>query len=281
MKAKSLFLIMILMGFMAACQKTAPLEESTVEATDDAVLAEALFDDAFASLEIATLIAEDGKKSASVVDSCPVVTVTFPGQGLWPCNVVIDYGTGCEGLNDIVRSGKIILTLSAPRREVGSERTITFENYYVNDAKVEGTKVVKNLGPNNNGNVVFSAVLTGGKVTFADSKTIEREFDREREYIAGYATLTPWDDKCLITGVAAGKNLNGVTYTATIINPLEWQAACRFLVSGTLGFEIEGVEPFELDYGLGECDALATLTRGDDSKEITLRYRHPKYPVGK
>ncbi|MCK7538797.1 MAG: hypothetical protein MZV63_51560 [Marinilabiliales bacterium] len=65
----------------------------------------------------------------------------------------------------------------------------------------------------------------------------------------GYATWTPWDDRCLITGVAAGTKLDGVAYTHTIINPLEWSAACRFLVSGTIGFEIEGIEPFELDYG--------------------------------
>jgi hypothetical protein len=283
MKTKFLYLFMIPLGFMiSSCQKSTPLEDSTIEAADDAVLAEAVFDDAFASLEIATVIAEDMKKSGSVVDSCPLVTVTFPEQSFWPVNVVIDYGTGCTGLNDVVRSGKIILTLSAPRQELQSVRTLTFDNYYVNGAKVEGTTVVTNTGPNNNSNVVFSVVLTGGKITFSDSKFIEREFERYREYTAGYLTWwTPWDDKCLITGVAAGTNLNGVSYTALVANPLEWQATCRFLVSGTIGFEIEGKEPFELDYGAGECDANATLSRGDETKEITLRYRHPKYPLGK
>src|SRR5512139_3925895 len=124
MKAKFLYLIMILLGFMvSSCQKSNPLEDSTIEAADDAVLAEAVFDDAYASLEIATEIAEDMKKSGSVVDSCPLITVTFPEQSPWPVNVVIDYGTGCTGLNDVVRSGKIILTLSAPRTEVQSVRT--------------------------------------------------------------------------------------------------------------------------------------------------------------
>lgn len=283
MKTKFLCLIMILLGFMvSSCQKSTPLENSTIEAADDAVLAEAVFDDAFASLEIATVFAEDTKKSGSVVDSCPLVTVTFPEEGLWPMNVVIDYGTGCTGLNDVVRSGKIILTLSSPRTEVQSVRTLTFENYYVNGAKVEGTTVVTNTGPNNNSNVVFSVVLTGGKITFSDGKFIVREFSRQREYIAGYLTWwTPWDDKCLITGVASGINLDGVSYTALVVNPLEWQAACRFLVSGTIGFEIDGIEPFELDYGSGECDANATLSRGDESKDITLRYWHPKYPLVK
>ena len=147
MKAKFLYLVMILLGFMVtSCQKSTPLEDSTIEAADDAVLAEAVFDDAYASLEIATEIAEDMKKSGSVVDSCPLITVTFPEQSPWPVNVVIDYGTGCTGMNDVVRSGKIILTLSAPRQEVESVRTLTFDNYYVNGAKVEGTVTVSSDG---------------------------------------------------------------------------------------------------------------------------------------
>jgi hypothetical protein len=278
MKAKSLILILILAGFaLTSCQKSEPLETSSLEAADDAALSEALFDDVFTSLEIATGLAELGLKSTSVSDTCPLITITSTGQNLWPRNIVIDYGTGCEGLYDVVRSGKIIITLSGPRREVGSVRSLTFQDYYVNGAKIEGTKTVTNLGPNTNQNVVFAVELTGGKIIFPDEKSITHEFEREREYISGYATWNPWDDKCLISGVASGINLNGVGYTHTIINSLEWQAACRFLVRGTIGFEIEGIEPFELDYGDGECDAEATLSRGDETKEITLRFRHPKY----
>jgi len=284
MKAKLIYFFMILLGVMvSSCQKSTPLENSSVEAADDAILAEAVFDDAFASLEVATVMAENTKKSGSVVDSCPLVTVNFwAEQSLWPVSVVIDYGEGCTGLYDVVRSGKITLTLSAPWQEVNSVRTLTFDNYYVNGAKVEGTAVVTNTGPNNDGNVVFSEVLTGGKITFNDNKFIEREFERKREYIAGYLTWwNLWDDKCLITGTASGTNLNGVAFNLSVTNALQWEAACRFLVSGTVRFEINGVKPFDLDYGSGECDALATVRRGDDSKEITLRYWHPKYPPGK
>lgn len=278
MKAKSLILILILTGFaMTSCQKSEPLESSSIEAADDAALSEALFDDVFASLEIATGLAEAGLKSGSVSDTCPLITITSSGEDFWPRNIVIDYGTGCEGFYEVVRSGRIIITLSAPRREVGSVRSVTFQDYYVNGAKIEGTKTVTNLGPNNNQNVVFAVELTGGKITFPDQKTITREFERQREYIEGYATWNPWDDKCLISGVAAGINLDGLSYTHTIINSLEWNAACRFIVRGTIGFEIEGIEPFELDYGAGECDAIAELSRGDETKEITLRFRHPKY----
>lgn len=282
MKTKAIIIITALMFFLAgSCQKTSPIEESALDAADDATFSETMFDDVFATLEIATTTAESMLKSASVTDSCPVVTVTFPGQGLWPRTVLVDYGDGCTGLNDIMRSGKIFITVTGPRHEEGSSRTVTFDNYYCNDVKIEGTKVVENLGANDAGNVVFSAVLTGGKVTLPDGRYIEREFDREREYTAGYLTRTPWDDKCMITGVAAGVNLNGLSYTHQITGALEWHAVCRFIVSGTVSFEVEGMEPFVLDYGNGDCDAAATIIRGDETKEITLGLRHRKALQGK
>lgn len=278
MKTKTLILIAALTGLiMTSCGKSDPIDTKATDAADDVALSEALYDDAFASLEIATVFAEAGKKSASVLDSCPLITINSPGQEFFPRNIVIDYGTGCAGLFDVERSGKILITLSGPRGTAGSERVLTFDNYVVNGAKVEGTFTVENLGMNSNQNAHFGVSLEGGKITFPDSKVITREFSRVREYVAGYGTWSPWDDECLITGTSSGTNLNGKSYSLTITSPLEWTAACRFLVGGTIRFEVDGIEPFELDYGTGECDAVATLSRGDESREITLRYWHPKY----
>lgn len=282
MKTKTLILTLIVAGLaFASCQRSEPLEATSIEAADDAIVAEALYNDVFATLEIATAFAEFPLKSATVIDTCPLITVTFPGEDRWPRNIVIDYGTSCSGLDGVERSGKIIIALSAGRKQEGAVRSVTFDNYIVNGAKIEGTFAVETLGKNNKGNPVFSVSLSGGKITFPDDKIITRSFLREREYIAGYPTMNPWDDVCLITGYATGTNLDGVGYTHTISNPLEWHAACRFFVSGTIKFEIDGVKPFLLDFGDGECDAAATLSRGDETKEITLRFRHPKYPSGK
>jgi len=278
MKTKALVLSMALAGLViTSCSKTEPIDTKATDAADDVVLTEALYDDAFASLEIATVFARGWEKSASILDSCPLITINSPGEDFFPRNIVIDYGTGCTGLFNVERSGKILITLSGPRGTSGTERVLTFDDYYVNGAKIEGTFTIENMGFNNAQNAVFSVSLEGGKITFPDSRTITREFERQREDIAGYGTGTPWDDKCLITGISAGTNLDGKSYSLAILNPLEWHATCRFLVSGTVGLEVDGIEPFELDYGTGECDEVATLSRGDETKEITLCYRHPKY----
>jgi hypothetical protein len=78
----------------------------------------------------------------------------------------------------------------------------------------------------------------------------------------------------LITGSANGKNINGITYTNTIITALQWKRACSFIVSGVVKIERDGVPPVEMNYGTGECDAKAVVTRGGESKEILLKNRH-------
>lgn len=190
---------------------------------------------------------------------------------MWPKVVTVDYGTGCTGFNDDTRSGKIIITVTGPRLQVGSIRTITFDNYFFNGIKVEGTKILENKGYNNNQNLVISVKLTGGKLAMPGGKTIERSFDHQREWIAGLLTKNIWDDECLITGTASGKNINGVSYTNTILTALHWKRACRFIVAGVVKIERDGKPTVELDYGTGDCDAKATVTIGGESKEILLR----------
>ena len=96
------------------------------------------------------------------------------------------------------------------------------------------------MGYNNNQNLVISVKLTGGKLTLPDGKTIERSFEHQREWTAGLLTRNIWDDECLITGTATGKNIKGIAYTNTIITALHWKRACSFIVSGVVKIEREG-----------------------------------------
>jgi hypothetical protein len=265
-----------------SCQKDTPLlDDESVNIADDDAVTEAVFDDVFSTADNASIIAEgigkgDDSKSGTEVlaDSCPEITMTRTGSGAWPKRVTVDYGTGCTGLNDVVRKGKIIIDITAPRLETGAKRTVTFVDYYVNDIKVEGTKVLETVGFNSNQHLVVSVKLTGGKLTLPDGKTIQREVSHQREWIAGLQTRNIWDDECLITGTASGVTVNGVAYTNTIITALHWTRACRFLVSGVIKIERPDLQPVTIDFGTGDCDSKAVLTRGDETREITLRYKH-------
>jgi hypothetical protein len=283
MKTK-IFLIITALSIvsLSSCKKDTVLDQDSVDLADDDAVSDAIFEDVFNTVDYADIILDGFQKGESVKseefvvlsDSCPTVTITHPSDAVWPKTITVDYGTGCTGFYENTRAGKIIIVVTGPRRETGSKRTVTFDNYYINGIKVEGTHVLENKGFNSSQNLLVSVTLTGGKITLPDGKTIQRSFQHQREWIAGLLTKNPWDDECLITGTAAGVNINGVAYTKTIMTALHWKRVCRFVVSGVIEIEMAGYEPFEIDFGTGDCDAVATVTRGNDSKEITLRFRH-------
>jgi len=274
---------------LGSCKKeTSPIEQSSINLADDEAVADAVFEDVFNSVDNATIALDEAMKSGDskstalvMEDGCPVVTVEHPSDGIWPKVITIDYGSGCTGFYDNTRSGKIIIEVTGPRRLEGSKRTVTFDNYYFNGMKVEGVRVFENLGLNENQNVVIRTTLTDGKLVLPDGKTIEREANHEREWVAGFLTPGIWDDECLITGTASGINAEGITYTRTIISALHWKRVCAFIVSGIIKIETNGAEPFELDYGQGECDNKAVVTRNGESKEIQLRHHHRNWVVNR
>jgi hypothetical protein len=130
------------------------------------------------------------------------------------------------------------------------------------------------MGYNSNQNMVFKVKLADGKLTLPNNTVIERSFDHQREWIAGFNTRNIWDDEVLITGTASGVTINGVAYTNTITTALHWTRACKFIVSGIIDIESEGKESIVLDFGSGSCDAVATVTKGGETKEITLKHKY-------
>jgi hypothetical protein len=279
MKAK-IFLMIAALAILsfASCTKESTIDQASLDLVDDDAVTDAVFEDVFNTVDNADIILDDYQKGGDaksfVSDSCPVVTIDHPSDAIWPKTITIDFGTGCTGLYDNTRSGKIIIVVTGPRFETGSTKTVTLDNYYFNGIKVEGTKVHENMGINNDGHMVFQVTLTGGKITLPDGDFIERSFIQEREWIAGFLTRNIWDDECLITGTGEGLTIDDVAYTTTITTELHWKRVCRFLVSGVIKIEREGLNPVTVDFGNGECDALAVITSGEYSKEVTLRFRH-------
>jgi hypothetical protein len=285
MKIYRLLMIAVAISLLlTSCEKSkGDLNSEDFNLADDDAVAEAMFDDIFSSADNATQLLDNMEKSLDVTkggivflvsDSCPSVSVEPVDETVRI--ITIDYGEGCTGFYGQTRSGRIVITVDGRRRVTGSSRTIEFDNYFFNGIKVEGTDIITNEGENDNGNVVFSHTLEGGRLIFPDEVVTGRSFYREREWIAGFDTFNPWDDESLITGTATGTNYRGVSYQNEIISSLHWKRICPFFVSGTIRITRDGAEPFELDYGDGECDELATVTRGDEVKEIILKKRHRK-----
>ncbi len=270
----------VIFSFISCQKDSSASDQSVLNIADDDAVSDAVFEDVFNTADNAGIVLDQLEKGGSakslvvVTDSCPTITVSNPDAGVWPKTLTIDYGTGCTGFYDNTRSGRIIIEVTGPRLETGSKKTITFEDYYFNGIKVEGTKVIENMGYNENQNLVFSVKLTDGKLTLPDGNIVTRSTDHQREWIAGLLTNNIWDDECLITGTASGTTLDGVAYVNTITTALHWTRTCFFVVSGVVKIQREGKEDVEINYGEGQCDAKATVTKGDVTREILLRHKY-------
>ena len=189
--------------------------------------------------------------------------------------MTINFGSeGCEGPFGNIRKGVITIIVTDRYIKQGSVRTVTFNDFYVNDFKIEGTKTVTNEGRNDDGFMYFTVELTDGKVITPAGKEITHEFNRTRTWIEGELTKRwRWDDVYLIEGESTGVNRFGKTYTRTITSPLMVATACRWIMSGTIEIQPEDRSLILLNFGNGECDDVATITVNGEIKEIKLHGR--------
>lgn len=248
---------------MTGCQKKNDIQlEDTTVSQDDAY-AEATFDNVSDIANEAYDLKTDGNLKSTdgnrmFLSDCATITLDTIG---FPCTLTIDFGeTNCLCNDGKYRRGKILVSFTGRYRDPGTVITHSFENYYVNDNSVEGTKVVTNMGQNENGNLYYTIEVVGVIQRVGDNSTFSWNSSRVREWIQGSDTRNRWDDIYLITGTAHGVRPNGLTWEKEITNALRVELACRFIVSGTMEIRPEDRPVRVLDFGDGECDNIATVT---------------------
>ncbi|PLX04187.1 MAG: hypothetical protein C0594_09365 [Marinilabiliales bacterium] len=71
-------------------------------------------------------------------------------------------------------------------------------------------------------------------------------------------------------------NAENGDYEKVIVNPLIKGESCKFIVSGTIEYRINGEVVATVDYGNGECDNIATKTIGDQTIVFELNKKSDK-----
>jgi hypothetical protein len=258
-----------IIGF-TSCKKTdsnntAAKDEiaTTVDLSTDQAISDNLTEDANdIFLETATSLNLTEEKPLEPFQSmgilgCATVTVT-PLTG-FPKTIVINFGTGCSsGFGGITRKGKINIVLSDFLRKKGSTAVLTFDGYYVNDFKKEGTIT----WTNNSTSTVkgWERKVENGKITAPTGKYWLHSGIKTVVQTAGYNTpRNLLDDVFSITGNSNITNANGITRTCAILEALQKKTICENISKGIIKLEGPNHNAI-IDFGNGDCDRVATIS---------------------
>jgi hypothetical protein len=263
---KPFFLLCCISGIIYSCTKSnnsgTNNDNDTQSASDNSFAESTNADVANISVQ-----SEDNGVTGSYNDSTyslllsPCATISINNISS-PHQLIVDFGAdNCLCYDGKYRRGKILVSYTGLYRDSASTHTITFDNYYVNNYKVDGTQTVVNNGHNANGNLTFS-VQVNSTIANSTGKTLTYTSTRTREWVAGENTagLFDWtDDVYSITGNASGTDFDGTQFTSNITSPLIVALNCRWIEQGKIEFTPSGKLTRTIDFGNGDCDNKAVV----------------------
>lgn len=201
---------------------------------------------------------------------CPDITVVEGENNGYPKTITMNYGEGTEMKNDKVLKGIIVVEISGPRNSESYTRKINYDNFAIDSVQIGGSALIEV----NKANETFRSYTSD--LTFTISGTvvqtvITRSSNRNWTWIEGMATTDDQTDD-VIHIVGKVNATNGVdTYKKEITEPLVRVGDCKYIVQGIVSVTVNNTLSTSLDYGDGECDAVAILTKADGTtSEVDL-----------
>jgi hypothetical protein len=187
----------------------------------------------------------------------------------------ITFSEDCEGKRGQTRSGTMIISYSESRGEVGSFRQVTYNDFYLNGVKIEGTKRTEILSVDENGSKTMRSTHTDGKMTYEDGtfRTKMSDMTRYTHMENGekiYSTLI---------GKKSGISTEGVSFSMEITTPIRFVYNCspegqrrrgRVPVEG-IKVTRDGEQFITTDFGDGTCDTLVEVTKDGEVETVDLK----------
>jgi hypothetical protein len=277
----ALFTVAVIFSCKKEASNSDPVtEEESLVYSEESMEAEASYDD----VQDISMVAAEEEANVSLtgrvypfvalrarIGNCADITVS-PNDSTYPKTVTIDFGNGCVGLDGKFRKGAIILHFTGPIRRPGSVLTITFRDFYLNRAHIEGTKIISNLSEN--GDIKFTVQVVDGKVIYPNGRGYKYNALKYVKQIEGGLTNDVMDDIFSIEGRSNTQFNNGVSIALNTESPLIKKASCAWINKGVLKIKINN-RVLLLNYGApndGDCDnkALLTWNNGANQRLITL-----------
>jgi len=183
----------------------------------------------------------------------------------------INFGDGCVVPDGKVRKGIIVVEYEGHWLTGQSKVYTVLKNFYVDNVKIEGTRILTNVSVDLE-SLVFTVEIVGGKVIWPDETFITRESERKQTLIFGDGLD---DFELHVEGMASGRTRQGIEYTSETVEPLVFKSSCR---GNTIYMPAIGIKTITIpekpvitvNYGEGDCDNKFMISIGEGSKEVTL-----------
>lgn len=227
--------------------------------TDTTAVGASISIDAANEMDVNTGLSVTNASATSKPGAAVCATITVSGQ-TYPRVYTVDYGTtGCTD-NQLIRKGKLKLTLTGPVTTTGSKLTIERIDYSINGIKLEGT-----IEYTNTTTVAtvpqFTRKVTNGKFTDLLGRVYLNSGSYTVKQTAGVDTPFVLEDNVyeMTEGTHTVTTEKGATLTLTVQESLIKKYSCVYISKGKLKIEggfLKGV----IDYGNNDCDSKFTYT---------------------
>lgn len=272
------FYLFVTVSLFQACSDENQFDKAMESNTDELYSDDIDADSNFEEIEDLSMAAMEhdfngtgGRSERDARFECATLTESLNGDVKV---ITVDFGEGCEGPNGHVRKGVILISITGDHREIGAIHSTELVDFYIDSLQIEGKSIKTNISESVDSAPKFSIVLTNGKITWPDGSYASREAEHIRTI---FRSGNPSEDEMQLEGTVNGVNKEGVQYQVEIIEPLVFKRSCmgKIPVSGTKEHTLND-ELAAIDFGDGQCDNLATVTKNGITTEIEIKFRRRK-----
>ena len=187
----------------------------------------------------------------------------------------ITFSEDCEGKRGQVRSGTMIVTYSETQAEAGSFRQVTYNDFYLNGVKIEGTRRTEIISIDESGSKTMRTSMSDGKMIYEDGT-----FETKNSEMTRYTHVENSEKQySSLTGSKSAVSTEGVNFSMEITTPIKFVYNCDdlgFRKRGKIPVEgvkvsIDGDQTITTDFGDGNCDTLVEVTKDGEVETVDLK----------
>lgn len=288
MKMKKFTLIALSFGLITSCSEdgvsgfSENLSTTTVMETINSISFEEDIDDLVSESMNFISSTTSARSADTAADKGPK---RFKGDKYGDCATVVEdeenntktitFSEDCEGKRGQVRSGTMIVTYSETQGEAGSFRQVTYNDFYLNGVKIEGTRRTEIISIDESGSKTMRTSMSDGKMIYEDGT-----FETKNSEMTRYTHVENSEKQySSLTGSKSAVSTEGVNFSMEITTPIKFVYNCDdlgFRKRGKIPVEgvkvsIDGDQTITTDFGDGTCDTLVEVTKDGEVETVDLK----------